>query len=183
MAKITGFQKKLRKSAGQLVEIRRHIKGTKSTCGFLVDFTPEIILFQSLDWDTFRLNGYSAVLDADIKDFRVFDRSTYWQHRAVKHYQLEPTPLPTVSIASLSALLSTVAARFPLVTIHRERIDPNVCYIGQLAKLSRATFTLEDLNYHTEWTGPRRIRFNDVTRLDFGGGYESALAATAPKRK
>lgn len=181
--KTTAFQRELRKSSGKLIEIRRHIKGTKNTCGFVVDFTPEIILFHSLDWDTFRLNGYTAILDADIKDFRVFDRSTYWQHRAVKHYQLEPTPLPTVSIASLSALLSTVAAQFPFVTVHRERINPDVCYIGPLAKLSRETFTIEDLNYYAEWTGPRRIRFKDLTRLDFGGGYEAALAATAPKRK
>jgi len=44
------------------------------------------------------------------------------------------------------------------------------------------TFTIEDLNSNGEWSGPRRMKFSDVTRIDFGGGYEEALAVTAPKR-
>jgi len=32
-----------------------------------------------------------------------------------------------------------------------------------------------------KWSGPRRMKFSDVTRIDFGGGYEEVLAVTAPK--
>ncbi len=181
MSKTSYFQGILPKSFGQLIEIRRRHKGVKNICGFVVDFTPAIVLFQQLDMDTFRLNGYVAILAADVKAFRVFDRPAYWRYRAVKQLKLKPEPLPSVSISSLSSLLSSVAARFPLLTVYREKIDAEICYIGRLSKLSRATFTLEDLNCNAEWTGPRRIKYADVTSVHFGWGYESALAAVAPR--
>jgi hypothetical protein len=54
--------------------------------------------------------------------------------------------------------------------------------IGPLISMTKATFTIDDLDSNAEWTGPRRLKFSDVTRVDFGGGYEHALAVTAPKR-
>lgn len=182
MAKINDFTQKLLKSYGKLVEVRLRPEGRPNIRGFVLDFTPDILLFHELDLDTFRLNGYVAILNADVKEFRIFDRPAYWQYRAVKQLKLKPEPLPSVSIASLSSLLSSVAAQFPLLTVYRARINPDVCYIGELSKLSRETFTLEDLNCNAEWTGPRRIKYKDVTSIQFGWGYESVLAAVAPKR-
>ena len=48
--------------------------------------------------------------------------------------------------------------------------------------MTQRTFTIEDLDSHGEWSGPRRMKFSDVTMVDFGDGYAGALAATAPER-
>ena len=39
----------------------------------------------------------------------------------------------------------------------------------------------EDANYFGEWTGPRRMRYGDVTRVCFDGGYLRASSMTARK--
>jgi hypothetical protein len=48
--------------------------------------------------------------------------------------------------------------------------------------MAKAAVTIDDLDCNAEWSGPRQLKFSDITRVDFGGGYEKALAATAPKR-
>ena len=105
-----------------------------------------------------------------------------WQNRAVGQFKLNPVRPPGISLTSLPDLLESIGRSYPLITIHPEKVKPDVCYIGPLLSIAKATFTIDDLDCNAEWSGPRRLRFSDVTRVDFGGGYEEALAATAPKR-
>lgn len=117
----------------------------------------------------------------DIQHYRFFNQTKYWEYRAIKLRKLRAIPQPKVSLASLPGLLISISKNYPLLAIHREKLNPDVCYIGKLSKMSDQSFTIEDLNNACEWTGPRRIKFNDVTMINFGGGYENALAVTAAK--
>ena len=165
-----------------LVQVKRRLKGTGRTTGFIVDFSDSLVLFHALDMDTFRLNGYTVIRKKDISYYRVFSKAEYWQVRAVRHFRLRPIRPAGISVTSLPELLKSVAEHYPLITLHPERTKPDVCFIGSLASMKELTFTMEDLNCNAEWTGPRRIKFGDVSKVEFRGGYESALAATAPKR-
>ena len=166
-----------------LFQIKRDLKDVRSTMGFVVDFSDSLILFHVLDMDTFRLNGYMVIREEDVSEYRFFAKPEHWQCRAVRHFRLRPARPAGISVASLPELLTSVARHYPLITLHPEKKNPDVCYIGPLVAMTERTFTITDLNCNAEWTGPRRMRFSDVTRIDFGGGYESALAATAPKRR
>jgi hypothetical protein len=173
----------LRRHCGRhLFEVRSRIKGAGRTIGFVVDFSPDWILFHVLNTDVFELNGYTAIRSGDVKNYRAFDRGEFWQNRAVGQFKLNPVRPPGISLTSLSDLLESIGRSYPLITIHPEKVKPDVCYIGPLLSIAKATFTIDDLDCNAEWSGPRRLRFSDVTRVDFGGGYEEALAATAPKR-
>lgn len=165
-----------------LFEVKRVIKGVGSTIGFVVDFSDSLILFHHLGTDTFHLNGYSVIREQDVSEYRFFAKPKYWQFRAVRHSRLRPIRPAGISVASLPELLTSVAKHYPLITLHPERKKPDVCYIGPLISTTDRTFTIADLDCNAEWTGPRRMRFSDVTRIDFDGGYERALAVTAPKR-
>jgi hypothetical protein len=68
---------------------------------------------------------------------------------------------------------------FPLITISRERIDRNACQIGRIVSMNRVSFELEEIDTDASWGGRHRYKFSDVTRVDFGGGYEDALARVA----
>jgi hypothetical protein len=173
----------LKRHAGRhLFEVRSRIKGAESTIGFVVDFSPDLILFQVLNTDVFLLNGYTVIRSEDVKQYRAFDKSQFWQARAVRRFGLNPVRPPGISLSSLPDLLKSIGNRYPLITVHPQRKNPEVCYIGSLLSLARSTFTINDLDSDAEWSGPRRFRYSDVTRVDFGGGYEKALAATAPSR-
>ena len=165
-----------------LFEVRRRFKDAGTTTGFIVDFSDSLVLFHTLETDTFRLNGYTVVRKEDISEYRVFSKAEYWQVRAVRHFRLRPMPPAGISVTSLPELLKSVAKHYPLIALHPEKTKPEACYIGALASMTERTFTIEDLNSSGEWSGPRRMKFSDVTRVDFGGGYEAALAVTAPKR-
>jgi hypothetical protein len=165
-----------------LIEVKRRLKDVYTTIGFVVDFSDSLVLFHVLDTNMFQLNGYAAVREQDISHYRVLSKSEYWQCRAIKHFGLRPVRPDGILVASLPDLLKSVAKHYPLIVIHPERKKPDVCYIGPLISMTERTCTIEDLDCNAEWTGPRRIRLEDVTRVEFDGGYENALAATAPKR-
>lgn len=165
-----------------LFEVKRDIKGVSSILGFVVDFSDSLILFHELEKDAFRLNGYTVVREQDVSEYRFFAKPEYWQFRAVKHFRQKPIRPAGICVTSLPELLTSVTKHFPLIMFHPERKKPDVCYLGPLLSMTDRTFTIEDLNRYAEWTGPRRMKFSDITRVDFGGGYVTALAVTAPKR-
>jgi hypothetical protein len=73
-----------------------------------------------------------------------------------------------------------------LFTIHQEWLDKEVCFIGRLAVRTATTFGLKEIDPDARWTRSRSYNFKDLTKVDFGGGYENALArlaATPPKRR
>lgn len=165
-----------------LVEVKRRLKHVGRTTGFVVDVSEPLVLFQTLDTDTFRLNGYTVLRGKDISHYRAFAKAAYWQFRAVRHFRLRPSRPIGISIVSLPEFLRSVSRHYPLLTIHPERTKPDICYIGRYLSATDQTLLIDDLNCNGEWSGPRRIKLNDITRVDFGGGYEAALAVTAPKR-
>lgn len=173
----------LKKSKSRhLFEVKRRLKDVGSTVGFIVASSDSLIVLHELDMHTFRLNGYTVLRDQDISQYRFFTNAEDWQFRAVRHFHLSPIRPAGLSAPSLPELLKSIAEHYPLITFHREKKNPDVCYIGPLVSMTEHTFTIEGLDPNGEWNGLRRMKFSDITRVDFGGGYEQALAVTAPKR-
>ena len=164
------------------MQVRSRIKGAGSTRGFVVGVSDSLILIHEVNGDTFSLNGYSVVRCEDVKDYRVFDKREYWQNRAIRRLKIAPVALPEISLASVPALLASIDERFSLTAFHPEQKRPDICYIGRLLTMTDKTVTIDDLDSNAEWSGPRRIKLNDITRIDFGSAYEEALAVVAPKR-
>jgi hypothetical protein len=76
-------------------------------------------------------------------------------------------------------LLESLTREFPLFTIHQEWLDSDVCFVGRLATMSASTFGLKEIDPDSRWRGSRPYKFKDLTKVDFGGGYENALASLA----
>ena len=165
----------------EIFEARRGIDPHKMS-GFAIDFSDTLILLHQFDWDCFRLNGYTVIRDGDITRYRFLGRRGTWQSRALRHFRITPTRPGAISVASWRELIATVSRRYPLLTIHREGINPDVCYIGTVAALTERAATIKTLDCTGHWAGRRRFRLVHITRVDFGGRYEQALALTAPKR-
>jgi hypothetical protein len=81
-----------------------------------------------------------------------------------------------IGVGRLQQLLQTASRAFPVITIHREKIAPDVCHIGSLTELTENRVSLLEI-------GPDACRddtllsyrISEITRIDFGGGYEEAL--------
>jgi hypothetical protein len=165
-----------------LVELCRRPKIQERIAGFVVGFSNELLLLHRLDWATFTLDGYIILRDSDVKNKRFFTRDSYWQSKAIQKLMLRPKALTGLTLNSLPEAINSISEQFPLISVESEIVRSDVAYIGVPLKFTPKLLVLDDLNCNAEWSGPRNLPLSQITRVDFGGGYERALAATAPKR-
>ncbi len=178
------WRRQLSKHKGKtLVELCRRPTIKERIAGFVVDFSDELILLHRLDWDTFTLDGYIVLRDCDVKNKRFFTRDSYWQSEAIKKLMLRPRALSGLTLDSWPEAINSISKQFPLISVESEIVRSDVAYIGVPLKFTPKLLVLDDLNCNAEWSGPRNVPLSQITRIDFGGGYEKALALTAPKRK
>jgi hypothetical protein len=77
---------------------------------------------------------------------------------------------------SVQNLLLSAGRSFPLVTIHREQIEPDACWIGRVKGIKRGRVSLLEINPDARWDAhPTAYRLSEITRVNFGGDYENAL--------
>ena len=58
---------------------------------------------------------------------------------------------PRVSVASIEELLLSANHAFPLVTIHREQVDPDVSCIGRVMGIDRGRVSLLEISADAIW--------------------------------
>lgn len=163
-----------------LVKLNRKPLDESALYGFVLGYSDTLTLLHILETHTYTLNGYSVVRNEDVSFYAVYDRPDYYfDSRVLRLKGIKPESQPEISVASLPDLLTSIDKHYPLTTIHREEISDEICFIGRLAGMTLKTFTLYELDDCAEWLGPHRYRFADITRVDFGGGYEEALALVA----
>lgn len=64
----------------------------------------------------------------------------------------------------------------PLIAMHREEVDPDVCHIGAVHKFRKGRVWLQEIDPAGCWeTTLSDYATEEITRIDFGGGYEDAL--------
>ena len=162
----------------RFVEFDRKPIDTQLLGGFVLEFSERLTLLSLLDDERFELNGYTVIRNSDVRRWRSVEQSSF-RIRALNLKGVKPVRRRGLSLASWADLLKSANDLFPLVTISREMIDKNACQIGRILSMSRVSFELEEIDTDASWNGHHRYRFSDVTRVDFGGGYEDALARVA----
>ena len=163
-----------------LVRFKRKPLDESFLYGFVLACSETLTLLHLLETATYTLNGYSVIRNEDVSLYAVYDRPDYYYDSKVLRLKgIKPQPQPEISLESFPDLLTSIDRLYPLFTIHRELIDNDICFVGRLAGMTPKTFTLYEVDDCAEWLGPRRYKFSDITKLDFGGGYEEALALVA----
>jgi hypothetical protein len=166
-----------------LIEFDRRPQIYERIAGFVLDFGDSLILLHLLEWNTFILNGYIIVREQDINNYRVFGKPAYWQNKAARKNRLKPIN-PHISINSVEDSILSASKSFPLIAIEKELVADDKRFIGRPAEFTSKTVTIHRLSPNAEWTGKSRFNLTEITRIEFGGGYERALALSAkPLRK
>ena len=174
------FQRDFKKLSRHLVQIRRP-PGMATVFGFVVGSSHELVLLHAFNSEVFCLDGYDVIRHCDIRSFCFFDDPRYWRYRALRRLKIRPIQPRDISLASVQELLSSISARYPLLSAHREKPCRRTTYVGPVVSMTERSFTIEDADYFGQWTGPRRLRYADVTRVCFDGGYLRASAMTAQR--
>jgi hypothetical protein len=174
--------KKISRTASQLTRFMRKRQFIRFTRGFeqgfvrgyVLDLGPKFFLL-ALQSDQIRFDGFSCFRVADAKNLRP-DPYAAFAEAALRKLK-EPAPKkPRVSVASIEELLLSANKLFPLLTIHRENIKPDVCWIGKIEEIRRGQVSLLEIGPDATWDDePTSYKLNEITAVEFGGEYERAL--------
>lgn len=103
-----------------------------SVNGYVLDIGSRFFLMAVLGSDGVRLNGFSCFRLSDVRKLKAPHK--YAAFVAAAREKLgERTPRrPAVAVGSIHEILRSANRSFPLVTVHREQVDPDVCHIGRV---------------------------------------------------
>jgi hypothetical protein len=142
--------------------------------GYVLDIGPQFFLIALIS-DDVRPNGFQCYRLSDIRKLRP-DKYARFHETVLKKRGLRLPKKPPIDVSSLAKLLLSANHAFPLVTIHREKAKPGTCEIGRVVEVKKGRITLLEIGPDAAWDDRlETYRLSEITRLDFGGGYEEAL--------
>ncbi len=154
-----------------------------STWGYILDIGPRFFLLALID-DCLKFNGFQCLCLSDIRRLRVPAPYAEFAVAALRKQGQLIRRKPSIDLDSLPKLLKSANRLFPLITIHRERVAPDTCKIGRVIDVTKSRLSLLEIGPDAVWDEkPSRVRLSEITRIDFGGGYEEALHLVGGKPK
>lgn len=160
-------------ASDELVVLRRSIWKADVIEGFVVDLGDGWAAIHVV-YDV-GLNGWSVVR---LDTLRMVERqpANSFLARALAQFGEQPSPV-LVDLTSGRDAISSLATSFPLLTVFTEEQDPRMAAVGRPVRTGRNKLDLLEITADGTWDGrdPRRIRYDDITRIDVGGRYEQAL--------
>ena len=156
-----------------LIRFSRRFESSKIR-GYVLDVGPQFFLL-ALVSDRIWFDGYECFRTTDVRDLK-HDPYANFAEAALKKRGERRLKKPRVGVANIENLLLSAGKAFPLVTIHREQVDPDVCWIGRVQGVDQGRVSLLEIGPDAIWEDtPEEYRIKEITRVNFGGDYENAL--------
>jgi hypothetical protein len=160
---------------GDLIRFHRRFEDNR-VCGYVLDVGPKFFLLAHV-CDRIRFDGFECLRASDVRRIelptpamRNFVETTLRKRRE------QIRKKPRIDLASVESILKSASRIFPLVTIHRENADPDVCWVGRVRRMDRGRVSLLEINPDATWDEEvTEHRAAGITRIDFDGDYEKAL--------
>jgi len=146
--------------------------------GFVVGVEEDLVLVHVID-PAIVLDGFRVLRVADVTTVDSSFESAPFLERALRLRRQRPRKPDGIRLDSVRALIESAGQSFPLITLHREREHKDSCWIGKLAEVDDLRVTIDYITPAAEWDGQERYALRVLTKIDFGGRYEEALAAVA----
>ena len=147
--------------------------------GYILALGSKLLLLHLVSSEV-RFNGFSVLRLGDLSHLEFpYERAAFVERVLELRGEEDPT-VSEVSLQTMATALDSVRELHPLVTIQREEIEPDVCHIGRVLRVTRSTVHLHEIDPSAEWESEYTpYRIGKITRLDFGGAYEEALRLAA----
>src|SRR5438876_3193376 len=139
MAKARSSQLQRARRARRLIRFSRRFEDP-IVCGYVLDVGPRFFLL-ALVSDRIWFDGFECFRTSDVRDVRP-DPYARFAEAVLKRRRERFPRRPPVSLATIETLLLSASRVFPLVTIHREGVDPDVCWIGRVVGIERGRVSL-----------------------------------------
>jgi hypothetical protein len=158
----------------QLVRFSRRFEDD-TVRGYIIGVGPVFFLILLVS-DRIWFDGFECFRATDVRGFEADPYARFAETALRKRGERRPKS-PRIDLGTIEGLLLTANRNFPLVTIHCERLDPEVCYIGRVVGVERGRVSLLEIQPGAVWDSiPSAYGLKDITRVGFGGDYEDALS-------
>lgn len=141
--------------------------------GFLVGMSENLLLLHIVNGDTLTLDGYTAVRLSDIKSFSIDENFAV---RALRLLNRRPVIPVGMDLTDWPTFLPCIQQHYPLTMIQVEKKRPRCGYIGKVVRQTSQYVSLEKVNTKGEWHGTEKFAYKNITLVEFGDGYTTALA-------
>ncbi|MFT4253963.1 MAG: hypothetical protein QM608_15945 [Caulobacter sp.] len=142
--------------------------------GYIVGIGPAFLMLQVVSSEI-RFNGFSCYRLADVKNLQPALNPEFVEAALAKRGDATPET-PAVALDSVGDILATAGRLFPLIAVHPEIADPGACYIGAIISVEGGVAWMQDIGPDAIWEDePIARQLESLTRMDFGGDYETAL--------
>ena len=165
----------------RLVSLWRRAIDAKPLDGFVVGLGERAVLLQIVS-NTIDLDGYSALRLADVDAVEPPPRADFY-HRALKLRGQRAKEPKGIFVDTFATLLETANLRLSAGDDSSRSCGSEICHIGQVRELTARTLLLDEIDPSANWEGETRYPIAEITRIDFGGRYEEALALVANARE
>lgn len=164
-----------------LVRVRRSCD-SGWLCGYVVEVGPQLVAMLVIS-DHILFDGFTVFRIQDVSSVESPALHASFAETALRLRRQEPPTSPNIDLTDLRSLLLSATAAFPLVTVHREIEDPDICHIGIVQEIVGDTLHMQLINPDAEWYAePDEFSVSAITRVDLGGLYEQALSLVADSR-
>ncbi|MBI1683502.1 hypothetical protein [Caulobacter hibisci] len=143
--------------------------------GYVVGIGPVFLMLCEVS-DHVRFNGFGCYRLGDVKNLQPAPYPEFIEAALEKRGEVFPET-PAVALNSASDILVTAGRLYGVVTVHAAADTPEACHIGAIVSVEGGVVWMQDIGPDAAWEAqPTARRLATVTRIDFGGGYETALA-------
>jgi hypothetical protein len=170
----------LRSGSEMLKRISRTSSGDDVE-GFVLAVGSQWVLVATLS-DSIYIDGFAVFPVGDVRDVEDRSEEMRFVRRALALQRSWPPPRPRVplDLDDTVAMLKSIAAAAPVVTVFTERIDDDVCFVGVPMNVRPDSFDLREIRYDATWRiEPSPWSFSDVTRIEFADRYSGIIYAVA----
>ena len=159
---------------GSLIDLKREGVERGFIRGFVAALSADHVVLSLVD-DLCNFNG-TSILEVDHVSFVRWDTEVLqaWA-RVLQESPSSPASVRHVDLSSWESVVRSVVGQEKVVTLHRERIDDSTCYIGTNIRIEGESVQADEISVEGTIDGYFSLRLGDLTKLDFGGGYELAL--------
>ena len=158
---------------GWLVNLKR--EGLDDSLrGFVAAVSANLLVLSVVDLNC-RFDG-AKVLETEAVAFLEWD-TDFLRARArlIAESPTSPVRVTDIDLTSWESVIRTVAAREPIMTLHRERLDPSIFHVGTSVSIEGEYVRAQEVSVDGIISGHFALRLSDLTQIEFGDGYELAL--------
>jgi len=177
-AELQGLQGTFGVRGFPLVEFDRKPIDKAILRGFVLGWNDALTLLQVIEDHKFGLNGYAVLQNRDVRRWRGVTADEFVA-KAARLKRLKPVAPTGISIENWRTTFDSAGSKFPLITIHEERLKRGCCDIGKLIRTSQRGVTIRKIDSRARWEDPGTYSFRNVTLVEFGGAYEDLLIRLA----